>query len=134
GTIARRGVDSLQDGLRAIDDARRDDYAFARSLLQLPSFDAPDIGSALFGKVTIDKFQQAVYWSELARQYAPPGLLPKESPGPKRARRAGTTVHFATPRSIPRFLLKHADVNVTVGSGAAAGAYAVAASDVTTDP
>ena len=134
-TIARRGVDSLQNGLRAIDDARRDDYAFARSLLQLPSFDAPDIGSALFGKVTIDKFQQAVYWTTLARQYAPPGLLPKESPGPKRMRRAGTSVHFASARSTPRFLLRRADVNITVGGGGlATGAYAFGASDVTTDP
>jgi uncharacterized protein (TIGR03545 family) len=133
-TVARRGVDSLQAGLRAIDDARRDDYAFARGLLQLPSFDAPDIGSALFGKVTIDKFQQAVYWTTLARQYAPPGLLPKESPGPKRMRRAGTTVHFASVKSTPRFLLRRADVNVTVGGGAASGAYTFAASDVTTDP
>ena len=53
-TIARRGVDSLQNGLRAIDDARRDDYAFARSLLQLPSFDAPDIGSALVSMSSTD--------------------------------------------------------------------------------
>ncbi|HEY8174359.1 MAG TPA: TIGR03545 family protein [Gemmatimonadaceae bacterium] len=133
-TLARRGVDSLQTGLRGIDDARRADYAFARGLLQLPSFDAPDIGSALFGKVTIDKFQQAVYWTELARQYAPPGLLPKESPGPKRMRRAGSTVHFAKPQSTPRFLLRRADVNVTVGGSLSNGAYAFAASDVTTDP
>lgn len=132
--LARRGVDSLQSGLRGIDDARREDYAFARGLLQLPSFDAPDIGSALFGRVTIDKFQQAVYWTELARQYAPPGLLPKESPGPKRMRRAGSTVHFAKAQSTPRFLLRRADVNVTVGGGLATGAYAFAASDVTTDP
>ena len=133
-TIARRGVDSLQNGLRGIDDARRDDYAFAKSLLQLPSFDAPDIGSALFGKVTIDKFQQAVYWTTLARQYAPPGLLPKESPGPTRMRRAGTTVHFAKAQSTPKFLLRRADVNVTIGSTVAGGVYTLAASDVTTDP
>jgi hypothetical protein len=86
--MARRTVDSLQAGVAAIDDARQEDYAFARNLLQLPSFEGPDIGSALFGKVTIEKFQQAVYWSTLARQYAPPGLLPKESPGPKRMRRS----------------------------------------------
>jgi uncharacterized protein (TIGR03545 family) len=131
---ARRGVDSLQAGFRAIDEARREDYEFARSLLQLPSFDAPDIGSALFGKVTIDKFQQAVYWSTLARQYAPPGLLPRESPGPKRMRSAGTTVHFATPESYPRFLLRRADVTVTMAGSAAGGAYAMAVSNVTTDP
>lgn len=131
---ARRTSDSLQARLRAIDDARREDYAFARGLLQLPSFEAPDIGAALFGKVTIDRFQQAVYWATLAREYAPPGLLPKESPGPKRVRRAGTTLHFVTPQSYPRFLLRRADLNVVVGGPTAAGAYSFAASDVTTDP
>lgn len=130
----RRGVDALHAGARGIDVARREDYAFARSLLRLPSFEGPEIGPALFGKVTIDRFQQALYWSSLAREYAPPGLLPRETDGPKRMRLAGTTVHFATPRSYPRFLLKRADVNVVVSEGVSAGTYAFAASDVTTDP
>src|SRR5947207_14072682 len=49
-------------------------------------------------------------------------------------RRAGTTVHFAKAQSTPRFLLRRADVNVTGGDGLATGAYAFAASDLTTDP
>lgn len=133
-TDVRRGVDTLTAGLRAVDDARRDDYAFARGLLQLPSVDAPDIGAALFGPVTIDKFQQAVYWATLARAYVPPGLLPRESPGPRRVRGAGTTVHFVTPESYPRFLLRRADVNVTMGGAGLVTTYRMAASDVTTDP
>lgn len=132
-TDARRGVDSLEVLARAIDDARRVDYAAARGLLRLPSIDAPEIGAALFGKVTIDRFQKVIYWATLARQYAPAGLLPRESPGPKRVRRAGTTVHFVTPRSYPRFLLRRADINV-VGTGISSADYAVAASDLTTDP
>jgi uncharacterized protein (TIGR03545 family) len=131
---ARRGVDSLQAGLGAIDDARREDYAFARGLLKLPSFEGPDLGSALFGHVTIDRFQKALYWTSLAREYAPPGLLPKEHPGPKRLRRAGTTVQFVEAKSSPRFWLQRADVNVAVTGGALAGTYAFAARDVTTDP
>ena len=83
---ARLAVDSLQGALRTVDDARKADYAFARKLIKLPSFDAPDVGAALFGKVTIDKVQQALYWTELARQYMPPGLLPKQSDGPPRLR------------------------------------------------
>ncbi len=131
---ARRSLDSLQAGALAIDDARREDYAFARGLLKLPSLETPDIGAALFGKVTIDKFQQAVYWTTLARQYAPPGLLPRESEGPKRVRSAGATIHFATPQSNPRFLLRRADISI-VGSGeVGSGNYSLAASDVTTDP
>lgn len=134
-TTARRQIDSLDAGVRRVNEAKTEDYAFARSLLQLPSFEGPDIGSALFGKVTIDRFQQAVYWSTLARQYAPPGLLPKESPGPKRVRRSGSTIHFAARQDYPRFLLRRANVNVVVSAGTeTAGTYSLAASDVTTDP
>jgi uncharacterized protein (TIGR03545 family) len=130
---SRRAVDSLQSGVAALDQVRREDYAFARSLLQLPSFDAPDIGAALFGRVTIDKFQQAMYWATLARQYAPPGLLPKEKSGPARVRAAGTTIRFVTPRSYPQLLVERADVNVTT-AGPQPATYALAVRDLTTEP
>ena len=131
---ARRGVDTLQGRLRAVDDAKREDYAFARGLLKLPTFEGPEIGAALFGTVTIDRFQQALYWATLAREHAPPGLLPREEPGPKRMRRAGTTVQFVAREAYPRFHLRRADVNVDVTSGSASGKYAIAVSDVTSDP
>jgi uncharacterized protein (TIGR03545 family) len=133
-TSAKTAGDSLQAGLRAVDDARRADYEFAKRLIKLPSFDAPDIGSALFGKVTIDKVQQAVYWTELARQYMPPGLLPKPSPGPPRLRASGTTVHFVKPQAYPRFLLRRADIDVTVSDGPGRGKYVGAVQDATTEP
>jgi uncharacterized protein (TIGR03545 family) len=133
-SMTRRGIDSLQAGVGGIEEARREDYAFARGLLELPTFEGPDLGAALFGKVTIDRFQQAMYWAALARKYAPPGLLPRESEGPKRARLAGSTIHFASPQSFPRFLLRRANVDVTVSDGPHGGRYAFAASNVTTDP
>ena len=129
----RGSMDSLQTLLGAIDEARKEDYAAARGLLKLPSFDAPEIGAALFGDVTMDRFQKAVRYAELARKYAPPGLLPKESPGPKRQRMSGTTVHFVKPASYPRFLLRRLELNL-VGAGASGVDYAAAASDVTSDP
>jgi len=129
----KRGVDSLQAMLGAVDAARREDYASARSLLKLPSFDAPEIGAAIFGDMTMDRYQQALKYAMLARKYAPPGLMPRESPGPKRARMAGTTVHFVKQASLPRFLLRRADLSFT-GQGAAAVDYAAAASDITSDP
>lgn len=131
---ARVAVDSLQDGLHAVDDARRSDYDFARRLIKLPSVDAPDVGAALFGKVTIDKVQQALYWTALARQYIPPGLLPRQTAGPPRLRAAGTTVHFVKPEAFPRFLLRRADVDVTVSDGPARGKYIAAVTDATTEP
>ena len=133
-TTAKAGVDTLQASLRAVDDARKTDYAFARRLIKLPSFDAPDIGPALFGTVTIDKVQQALYWTTLARQYMPPGLLPRQSPGPPRLRAAGTTVHFVAPTEYPRFLLRRADLDVTVSDGPARGKYVAAVADATTEP
>jgi uncharacterized protein (TIGR03545 family) len=132
---ARGAIDGLQNGIRAVDDARRDDYEFARGLLKLPSFESPEIGAALFGRVTIDKFEQALYWTALARQYAPPGLLPRESAGPKRLRRAGTTLRFVTREAYPRFLLRRADLDLVVaGAGAARGTYSIAVADATTEP
>lgn len=131
---ARALVDSMQGALRSLDDARKADYAFARKLIKLPSFDAPDIGSALFGKVTIDKVQETLYWTQLAQHYMPPGLLPRESEGPKRLRASGTTVHFVKPASYPRFLLRRADLSVAIGGGPARGNYVAAVSNVTTEP
>lgn len=130
----RESVDSLQSGFAAIDDARRADFDHARSLLQLPSLNTPDIGAALFGKVTIDKFQQAVYWATLARKYAPPGLLPREQEGPKRVRMAGTTVSFVKPEALPQFLLRRAEVNFEMPASALGGSYRMALQDVTSDP
>jgi uncharacterized protein (TIGR03545 family) len=130
---AKRSLDSLQALAGAIDDARREDYASARSLLKLPSFDAPEIGAALFGDATMARFHQAVYWAALARKHTPPGWLPKQSAGPKRARMSGTTVHFVKPASHPRFLLRRADINLK-GQGPTPFDYALAAADITTDP
>jgi uncharacterized protein (TIGR03545 family) len=132
--LTRRGIDSLQTGVAGIEQARRDDYRSARDLLQLPTFEGPDMGAALFGKVTIDRFQQAMYWATLARGYMPPGLLPRESDGPERARMAGSTIHFASAESFPRFLLRRANMDITVTEGRHAGRYAFAASNVTSDP
>ena len=130
---ARKGIDSLQTLVRGIDDARREDYAMARGLLKLPSFDAPEIGAALFGAETMARFQKAVYYTNMARKYAPAGLTAKETPGPKRRRRAGTTVHFVTPKSYPRFLLRRMDANLA-GVGEDAVNYSIAAADFTSDP
>lgn len=131
---AREQVDTLQAGLAAIDDARREDYEHACNLLQLPSLETPDIGAALFGKVTIDKFQQAVYWATLARQYAPPGLLPREEEGPKRVRMAGTTISFVRPEALPQFLLRRADLSFEMPASALGGNYKMAVQDLTSDP
>ena len=135
--VAMRGdVDSLVASAKALDESRQADYAFARGLLKLPTFDAPNIGPALFGQVSIDAFQRAMYWVVLAREYAPPGILPREQAGPKRLRRSGTTIHFVKQHGLPRFHLKHAALNLALDSSAGAmrGVYALRIADITTDP
>lgn len=131
----RTGVAGLREGVQGLDSARRADYAFARGLLRLPTFEAPEIGSAIFGAVTIDKFQQLLYYSKLAEGYVPPGLRPKQTPGPERLRRSGTTVRFAQVRSYPDFLLRRGDVDfVLEGNAFTSGSYTLAIANVTSQP
>ncbi len=132
---ARTSVALVDDEFHALDDARRADYAFARSLLKLPSIEAPDLGGALFGDVSIDRFQKMMYWAAMAQKYVPPGLLPREQPGPQRLRMAGTTVAFPKAREYPDFLLKRGDVALAVGGrNAASGDYVAMITNVTTMP
>jgi uncharacterized protein (TIGR03545 family) len=132
----RTAVDSVLSSVRELDEARKNDYAFARGLLELPTIDAPTIGPALFGDVSLDVMERAMYWVSLARDYAPPGLLPRESPGPKRLRKSGTTVRFIQPASFPRFHLQRGSVALSLDStaGAGRGEYALTVRDVTSDP
>src|SRR5439155_8670674 len=65
---ARVGLDTIAEHARALDDARREDYDLARSLLKLPSFNAPDIGPGLLGNVTIEAVEKAMVWVNLGRR------------------------------------------------------------------
>lgn len=132
---ARAQIDSLNAGLRDLEQARQQDYAFARSLLKLPSFSGPDLSRALFGAISIDRFQQALYWTSMARQYAPPGLLPRQQAGPVRARRSGTTVRFPIAEEMPGFLVKQAAFAMSVGGAQSRdAAFRLTAQDITSDP
>ncbi len=129
------GVGSLTAGLQTLDQARRKDYAFARGLLQLPSFSAPEIGQAFFGKVSVDRFQQALYYTELARHYMPPGLLPKRDPGPQRLRASGRTIRFPKEHEWPKFLMRLGQIDLLIESDSPLrGAYEAAVQGLTSDP
>ena len=121
--------------LQALDSARREDYAFARSLMKIPTIEGPDLGGALFGDVSIDRFQKIMYWAQMAQKYVPPGLLPREQPGPKRLRMAGSTIAFPKAREYPDFLLRRGDVDLGIGGkSAASGKYVASVTNVTTMP
>jgi len=107
----KTGVASLQSGVAGLDSAKRRDYAFARSLLKLPTLDAPHVGAALFGPGAIKPFERVLYYAQLGRRYMPPGLLPRASTGPARVRRAGEDVRFPKERALPGFLLRSAELS-----------------------
>jgi len=107
----KAGGAKLQSGLAGLDSARRRDYAFARGLLQLPGINAPEIGTALFAPVAIKPFERLLYWTQLARRYMPPGLLPRASTGPTRVRRAGENVRFPKEQALPAFLVRSAELS-----------------------
>ncbi len=131
----RQGVQLLGQGTQLLDQARQKDFAFARSLLKLPTFSAPDIGSAFFGEVSIERFKQALYWAELAQEYMPPGLLPRPTPGPQRLRAAGHTIDFPKEQDFPRFLMKQGSLDFTIGgTSAVRGAYAATVRGLTSTP
>ena len=131
---AARGVNGLASGLAAVNEARQRDYAFARSLLQLPSFAAPEIGIAFFGHVSIERFRQAMYWVQLGRRYMPPGLRPRETSGPPRLRLAGSTIRFPKEHHYPAFLLQAGTVDFSIAEGLLAGAYGATVRGLTTAP
>src|SRR2546429_987740 len=100
------GISQLQAGLAGLDSARRRDYAFARSLLKLPSLDAPAVGAALFAPGAIKPFERVLSYVQLARRYMPPGLLPRATTRPSPVRRAGEDVRFPQERALPPLPLR----------------------------
>lgn len=130
-----QGVAGLQTGVQGLAQRRREDYAYARRLLRLPSLDAPEISPALFGQVAVEWMAPVLYWVRLAGEYLPPGLDPRRRPGPERLRRAGTTVQFPGRTEYPRFLVEHADASLEIaGAGVEAGRYAARVEGLTTTP
>lgn len=130
---ARASLGVLRQGLGDVDAARQKDYAFARGLLSLPSFAAPDIGSSLFGQQSTDYFAQALYYAKLAEKYVPPGLQPWNRPGPKRTRMDGTTVEFPKMKEYPRFLLRKGDIDLALGQQAQ-NSFSAAVANLTSQP
>jgi uncharacterized protein (TIGR03545 family) len=131
----RTAVEGLGQGIQVVNQATQQDVAFAKSLLKLPTFSAPEIGNAFFGKVSIERFKRAVYWAELAQKYMPPGLLPRPTAGPQRLRAAGTTLEFPKAKDFPRFLLEQGTIDFSIGgTSAARGSYAATVQGLTSTP
>lgn len=153
GRSSLQALTSLQGEVAALDDSvrttlagvvptaerlaelRTRDLAYARSLLDLPSLEAPSVSPALFGGTALSWMRPMLYWARTAERFLPPGLDPRNRPGPRRARAEGTTYDFRRGAEWPAFLVEQGDVTLSIdGRGAAAGAYTATVRDLTTTP
>ncbi|MFQ5702960.1 MAG: hypothetical protein ACE5HT_02965 [Gemmatimonadales bacterium] len=131
----RLGMDRLNQTAKTLAAAREADYRYALGLLNLPSLDSPDISAGIFGEMAVARVKPILYWMNRVAEYLPPGLDPRRSVGPKRARRSGTTVTFPGQKEYPGFLLEKADLDMEIGgTGAAAGRYAAHLVGLSTEP
>ena len=134
-TETRGNAAGLQARLAAIPAAKTQDYAYARSLLKLPSFEVPSIGPQLFSDLIAEQMGGVLYWVDRAEQYLPPGLQRRTQPGPPRVRASGTDVLFPKEKVYPQFLMRMAELSLTLGGeGASAGNYAAQIVGLTTQP
>ena len=131
----RGDLDALGDRLEAIPAARTADYAYAKSLLRLPTFEIPAIGPQLFSGLIAEKVGEIMYWVNMAEKYVPPGLERQLRKGRSRARASGTDVLFPRARVYPDFLVRLAELSLAIGGeGAAAGEYEARFVGVSTEP
>jgi len=132
---SRRDADSLGDRLAAIPAAREADYAYAKSLLRLPTFEIPAIGPQLFSGLIAEKVGEVMYWVKMVEKYVPPGLERQMKKGPVRVRASGIDVLFPKEHVYPDFLAHLAELSLAIGGeGASAGEYEARIVGATTQP
>ncbi len=134
-STTRAGVGELRTAWNSLEAARQADLAYARGLLRLPSLDAPDLSTSVFGASAVQWVEPVLYWVTMAERFVPPGLDPRRRPGPKRNRMAGTSVTFPRGSVYPKFLVRYGEADFALaGTGAAAGSYRAQITGLTTEP
>ncbi len=129
------GIRDIEARVRALEQARAADYAYAQRLLRLPSLDGPSLGPQLFSEPVVEQLAGVLYWVHLAERHMPPGIEKKLRAGSGRTRRAGTNVSFPREEALPRFLLRFAEATAEIGgTGVGAGDYAARITGLSTEP
>src|SRR5690606_33628457 len=131
----RSGMERLTVSGEELAALRDQDLAYARGLLNIPSLEGPDLSGSIFGGVATSWLEPVLYWVRTVERYLPPGLDPRNRPGPKRVRAEGTTVEFPGRATYPSFLLEEGELGMEIaGAGAAAGVYAATIRNLTSQP